>query len=149
MTGNQRSRDDYVSNYNFEVQLGQTIKVNFSKISNISSQKEYEVIADGGNTSGMYFFEKPKRKPDTVIFSKGLATGAEADKLSWLVEGVKIYDIMILVTREGITKKILYIEQGILSKVSFSDLNAMQNEIIIKTMELQHTGIVEIPVQDS
>lgn len=146
MTANQRLWDQYVPNYNFEVQLGLTIKLNFFKISNLSSSREYDVIADGGNGDSMYLFEKPKRKPDTVIFSKGVAAGVESAILSWLVEGVKINDIIILVTREGIARKIFYIEQGILTNISFSDLDAMQNEIMIKKMELQHTGIVEIPV---
>lgn len=138
-------RKDYASNCNFEVQLGLNIKINFSKISGISSNKEYETIADGGNTGRMYFFEKPKRKPDTVAFSKGLAIAADK-ALSWLAEGVKINDIMILVKEENLIKKIFYIEQGILTRISFSDLDAIHNEIIIKTMELQHTGIIEIPV---
>lgn len=146
MTGNQGLGDQLIPNYNFEVQLGLTIKINFSKISNLSSSREYDVIADGGNGDSMYLFEKPKRKPDTLTFSKGMATSAESDILSWLVEGVKINDIMILVTREGIARKIFYIEQGILTNISFSDLDAIQNEIMIKKMELQHTGIVEIPV---
>lgn len=146
MAGEIGTDDGYVLNCNFEVQLGLSVKVNFSKISGISSNAEYEVIADGGNTDRMYFFEKPKRKPDTLTFSKGMAAGYGADILSWLVEGIKINDIMILVRQEGRIKKIFYIEQGILTKISFSDLDALRNEIIIKTMELQHTGIVEIPI---
>ncbi len=136
----------YVPNYNFEVQLGLTIKVNFSKISNLSFNREYDVITDGGNGDSMRFVEKPKRKPDTLILSKGLTSDAGSSILSWLVAGVRIYDIMILVTCEGVARKIFYIEQGILTNISFSDLDAMRNEIIIKKMELQHTGIVEIPV---
>lgn len=146
MTGNSRSGDDYVSNYSFEVQLGLVIKISFSKISNIVSEGEIEVIADGGNTDRMFFFEKPKRKPDTITFSKGLAVGLGAAVMSWLVEGLKVNDIMILVKKEGRTKKIFYIEQGILTKIAYSDLDAINDEIMIKTMEMQHTGIVEIPV---
>lgn len=140
------SGDAYVPNYNFEVQLGLSIKVSFSKISGISSNAEYGVIADGGNMDRMYFFEKPKRKPDTLSFNKGLAAGLSTDILSLLVEGVKINDIMILVKRDERINRIFYIEQGILTKVSFSDLDAGHNEILVRTMELQHTGMVEIPV---
>lgn len=146
MAGDSRSGDGYVLNYIFEVQLGLIIKINFSKISGISSNAEYGIIADGGNTDRMYFFKKPKRRPDTVTFSKGLVTRAGGDILSWLVVGMKINDIIILVKQEATTQKIFYIEQGILTKISFSDLDAIRNEIIIRTMELQHTGIVEIPV---
>lgn len=146
MAGESRSEDVYIPNYEFEIQLGLVIKINFSKISNISSQREYEVVADGGNNDRMYFREKAKRKPDTIAFHKGLAIGVSAAILSWLVEGLKVNDIMILVKREGKTEKIFYIEQGILTKVSFSDLDALNGKIIIKTMEMQHTGVVEISV---
>lgn len=136
----------YISNFNFEVQLGLIVTVHFSKISNISTKRDFTVLADGGVNDRMYFFEKPKREPDTLTFHKGLAVGAGAAILSWLSEGLKINDIMILVKKENIIKKIFYIEQGILTNISFSDLDALNGEILIKTMEIRHTGIVEIPV---
>lgn len=138
--------DDYVSNYVFEVQLGLTCNISFSKISNMSSEIEYEVFADGGNNDRMFFFEKPKRKLDTIIMERGMAVGVVDAVLSQLTEGIKINDIMIQVKKNGATKKIFFIEQGIISKRSFSDLNAMSGEVLIKKLELQHTGIVEVPV---
>ncbi len=57
-----------------------------------------------------------------------------------------ISDIMIFAKKEGIIKKIFYIEQGILKKISYSNLDAMGQEILIKSMEIEHTGVVEIPV---
>ena len=137
---------DYVPNFIYEVQLGLVIKMGFAKISNISSDAEFEVIADGGNTDTMYFFGKPKRKPDTITFSKGLAIGKGADALSWLVAGLKINDTIITVRKENQAKRVFYIEQGILTKISFSDLDATNNQLMIKTMEMQHTGILEMPV---
>ncbi|RKI44404.1 hypothetical protein D7V86_01665 [bacterium D16-51] len=146
MAENGRLKDSYVSNYSFEVQLGLVIKISFSRISNIASEGEVEVISDGGNTDRMFFFEKPKRRPDTITFSKGLSKGLNAMVMSWLVQGLKVNDIMILVKKGGGIEKIFYIEQGILTKIAYSDLDAMRGEIIIKTMEMQHTGIVEIPL---
>lgn len=146
MAENSRLRDSYVSNYSFEVQLGLVIKISFSKISNIVSEGEFEVIPDGGNTDRMFFFEKPKRKPDTITFSKGLSMGLNAAVMSWLVQGLKVNDIMILVKKGDSTQKIFYIEQGILTQIAYSDLDAMRGEIIIKTMQMQHTGIIEIPI---
>ena len=45
--------------------------------------------------------------------------------------------------KDGKLKKSFYIEQGILTRVSFSDLDAMNSSIIIKTMEIAHTGLKE------
>jgi len=146
MAGNNRTGDEYVSNYSFEVQLGLVIKIGFAKITNISSEREYGIQADGGNNDRMFFYEKAKRKPDVISFHKGLTTGVGAAILAWLVEGLKVNDIMILVKKNGSTEKIFFIEQGIVTKVSFSDFDALKGEVIIKTMEMQHTGVVEIPV---
>lgn len=141
-----RLKDNYISNYEFEVQLGLMVKVNFQKISNIESEGEFDVFADGGNNDRMYFFERPKRKPDRIIFSKGMAIGTKSAILSCLVEGIKVNDIMILVKKNSTTEKIFFIEQGVISKVSFSDLDALDGKILIKSLEMQHTGVVEIPV---
>ena len=146
MDGNTGLQDEYIPNFSYEVHLGLILKIGFIKISNLSSDREVEVIADGGNNDVMYFFEKPKRKPDTITFSKGLALGTGAGSLSWLVEGLRVNDIMIVVRRGKQAKRIFYIEQGILTKISFSDLDALNNQVMIKTMEMQHTGLIEIPL---
>lgn len=144
----RRASEDYIPNYYFEVQIGLMIKVNFSKISNISASREYEVCGDGGNNDRPFFFEKPKRQPDVLTFSKGMLKNVSSAVLAWLVEGLKVNDIMILVRKEGSSKpdKILFVEQGYISKVSYTDLDAANDSIFIKTMEIQHTGIVEIPI---
>ncbi len=135
--------DDLLNAYEFEVQLGIMVKINFSKITNLSMAAEYNVYGDGGENSRMYFGGKPHRTPDTIAFHKGWSTGLEAMVTSWLVPGLKINGIIILVKRNGTLKKSFYIEQGIITRVSFSDLDAMSSNIIIKTMELAHTGLKE------
>lgn len=136
----------YIPNYSFEVQLGLTVKINFSKISNISAKREFDVFMDGGVNDRMYFFEKAKREPDVLTFHKGLSVGGGAAILAWLSAGVKINDIMILVKKDDTVEKIFYVEQGILTNISFSDLDAQNSGVIIKSMEIHHTGVKEIPV---
>lgn len=146
MSADTDLQNDYVPNFVYEVQFGLVIKMGFTKITNISSDAECETAADGGNNDIMYFLGKPKRKPDSITFSKGLAIGKGADKLSWLAAGLKVNDTIITVRRDKQAKRVFYIEQGILTKVSFSDLDAMNNQFMIKTLEMQHTGIVELMV---
>lgn len=143
MAAEENSGSKYITNYEFEVQFGTDIRLSFSKISNISSATEYEVIADGGNNSRMSFAEKAKRRPDTISFQKGIMQDAGSEVLSWLVEGLKINEIMIIVKKEGEIKNIFFIEQGVITNITFSDLNALSAELMIKTMELQHTGLVQ------
>lgn len=144
MAGAGRKEDEYLTNYIFEVQLGLLSKYSFSKISNISSQIEYEVIGDGGNNDTMNMFEKPKRRPDTIVFERGLKKGLDASMM-FAIEGLKIDNIMILVKKGSTTERTFFIEHGIITKVSYTDLDAGRGEILIKRMEMQHTGIIEMP----
>lgn len=143
MTEEGNSNSEYITNYEFEVQFGTGIRISFSKVSNISSAREFEVIADGGNNNSMCFAEKAKRRPDTISFQKGIMQNAGSEVLPWLAEGLKINEIMVIVKKEGEMKNIFFIEQGVITNITFSDLNALSAELIIKTMELQHTGLVQ------
>ena len=129
---------DMLTNFEFQVQLGLLLTVNFSRISDISSQGEFDVRADGGN--------KPHRTPDVMVFHKGWSTGLDSAVMSWLTPGLIIDGILIIVKQNSSMKKILYIEQGILSRIFYSDLDAIRGDVMIKSMELRHTGIKEYPL---
>lgn len=134
---------DLIPGFEYEVQLGMFLSINFSRISNLSSTGEFDVRADGGNNERMFFSPKPHRTPDTMVFHKGWASGISSMILSFLTPGLKISEILIMVKKDGKLKKSFYIEQGILTRISYSDLDAMSSSIIIKSMELAHTGIKE------
>ena len=144
MGSTSRKEDEYLTNYTFEVQLGMS-KINFAKISNISTDLEYEIIGDGGNNDRMQFFEKPNRRPDTIVFEKGLKKESDAG-MAFVVVGMKFDNIMILVKKGMTTERIFFIEQGIVTRIGYTDLDAGRGEILIKRIELQHTGIVEMMV---
>ncbi|MBR1740816.1 MAG: phage tail protein [Lachnospiraceae bacterium] len=135
------SQDDLIGVYEFEVQLGLMINLSFSKISGISRSGEVGIIGDGGDNDSMHFYLKPRRKPDVIRFEKGWATGMEATMMSWLTEGLVINDIMIIVKQNGSMNKILSIDKAVLSRITYSDLDALRGDIMIKSMELQHTGV--------
>jgi hypothetical protein len=134
---------DLIPGYEFTVQLGAIISINFTKISNMTSQGEFDVRGDGGNNERMFFSAKPHRTPDTLTFHKGWATGLTSMVLSYLKPGLKIEGILIMVKKDGKLKKSFYIEQGIITRISYSDLDALNSSFIIKTMEIAHTGIQE------
>ena len=137
---------DILTNLEFEVNLGLMLSVNFSSITDISSRGEFDVRADGGNNDRMYFAAKPHRQPDTLVFHKGWSTGLDSAVMSWLTQGLIIEGIMIRVKQNGSNKKILYIEEGILNRISYSNLDAIHGDVMIKSMELMHTGIKEYPL---
>ena len=137
---------DLITGYEFEVQLGMLITVNFTKISDMSSMGEFDVRADGGINDRMFFSPKPHRTPDTLVFHKGWASGLASTVMSFLEPGLRIEGILILIKKNGKLKKSFYIEQGILTRITYSDLDAMSSSIIIKSMELAHTGLKEYGV---
>ena len=134
---------EILTNLEFEVQLGLMLKINFATITDISSQSEFDIRADGGNNDRMFFSPKPRRMPDRIVFNKGVSTGMDARVMSWLTPGLVIEGVMINVKQDGIMQKVLYIDEGIVSRISFSNLDALRGEAMIKSMELQHTGIME------
>lgn len=140
-----QDNDEYLTNYIFEVQFGDSATYSFSKISNIASGTDYEIIGDGGNNDYMYLFEKPNRKPETIIFERGLKKSSDGEKI-YIVQGLKINNIMILVKKGDVTERIFFIEQGMVTKMSYTDLDASHGEILVSRMEMQHTGIIEMPV---
>lgn len=140
------AKDTYIGNYVFEVKLGIFLSLSFSKISNLASEVEYETFGEGGNNDKMLFFNKPHRKPDTIVFEKGMQTGTLDALYSFIVEGVKINNIMIFVKKGTTTEKIFWIDQGIVTKKTFTDLDAMNGKIMVKSMELAHTGLVELSI---
>jgi len=134
-------RAEYLTNYIFEVQFG-SLRLSFSKVSNLSSQIEYDVVADGGINDKMYLFEKPNRRPDTISFERGMKVFGDAD-MKLMEKGMKVHGIHIFVKRGGRTVRTFFIEEGIVTGISYTDLDAGRGELLIKKMEMQHTGLNE------
>ena len=140
------TQDSYMGNYIFEVKLGIFLNLSFSRISNLSGELEYETVGEGGNNDKMVFLNKPHRRPDRIVFEKGMQTGVSDALYAFISEGVKINNIMIFVKKGARTEKIFWIDQGIVTERSFSDLDALRGTVLIKSMELAHTGLIELAV---
>ncbi|SEU01801.1 phage tail protein [Enterocloster lavalensis] len=140
------TQDSYMGNYIFEVKLGIFLNLSFSRISNLSGELEYETVGEGGNNDKMVFLNKPHRRSDRIVFEKGMQTGVSDALYAFISEGVKINNIMIFVKKCARTEKIFWIDQGIVTKRSFSDLDALRGTVLIKSMELAHTGLIELAV---
>ena len=137
------SQDELIGSYEFEVQLGLMVKLAFSKISGLSRTGDIGIIGDGGDNDSMHFYLKPRRKPDILRCEKGWATGKTASIMSWVTEGLIVNDIMIVVKQNGKMKKLLTIDKAVVTKIEYSDLDASSSKVMVKTMELQHTGVNE------
>ena len=136
-------QSDLITSYEFEVQLGLMVKIAFSRISGLSRSGDVGIIGEGGDNDSMHFYLKPRRKPDVLRCEKGVAIGVTSSVMSWVAEGLVINDIMIIVRQNGKMKKLLTIDKAVVTKIEFSDLDASSSKIMVKTLELQHTGVNE------
>lgn len=136
---------EYVPNYVFEVWFGKSVKVSFSKVSNLSNSIETRIMIDGANNSRPYFSAKPNHKPETITFEKGTEVVPQHTALYDLTPGVHVYNIMILVRKGEKVEKVFGIDEGIVTSVKYSDLDGMSGQILVRTIEIQHTGLLEIP----
>lgn len=135
--------------YNFLVTIGQDV-FSFSKVSNLVSQIEYDTVAEGGNNQYPLLFQKQKNNPDTLTLEKGVRTRASDRAFNSLLEGMQVEQVTILLIRDGEqVVKAFYFEKGLITKRSFSNLDAEKSELLIETLEIAHSGLVEIPLQES
>lgn len=135
--------------YNFLVAIGQEI-FSFSKVSNLVSQIEYETVSEGGNNDYPLLFPKQKTSPDTLTLEKGVRTRYSDQAFNSLLEGMQVELVTILLVKDGKQlEKVFYFRKGLIVKRTFSDLDAKGNELLIETLEIAHSGLVEIPLQES
>ena len=139
-------REKLVPSHSFLVAIGPAM-FSFSKVSNLMSQIEYDAVNEGGNNDYPLLFRKPKTQPDTLILEKGVKTRSSDLVFNLLLEGMQVEMVTILLMKDTIDlEKAFYFKQGIIVKRQFSNLDAMSNEILIESLEIAHSGLVEIPI---
>ncbi len=137
--------EKFVTNSRFEVYIGQD-SYGFSKISGLREETEYESIREGGRNWSPLFFEKGKTKPDTLTLEGGLRTMGITRSINRIRRGMKLEGVVIILGRNG-TNFIGYtFDEGIVTKIEYGDLNALGNEILIKKLEIAHSGLYETEV---
>lgn len=135
-----------LSGSNFLVTIGQEI-FSFSKVSNLAAQVEYETVQEGGNNEYPLLFPKQKTNPDTLILEKGVREWTVDPVFNSLWEGMQVEQVTILLFKYGILlRKALFFKKGLIVKRTFSDLDALRGELLIETLEIAHSGLIEIPV---
>lgn len=137
------SREKLVPSHSFLVTIGD-VTFSFSKVSNLVAQIEYDAVVEGGNNDYPHLFRKPKSKPDTLILEKGVRT-RKTDSEFELVEGMQVELVTIMLLKDGVNlERVFYFKKGIIVKRQFSNLDAMSNELLIETLEIAHSGLLEV-----
>ena len=135
-----------LSGCNFLVTIGQEV-FSFSKVSNLTAQVEYEAVQEGGNNEYPLLFPKQKTNPDTLTLEKGVREWTIDPAFNSLWEGMRVEQVTILLFKYGILlRKALFFKKGLIVKRTFSDLDALRGELLIETLEIAHSGLIEIPI---
>ena len=138
--------NELLPSYNFLVTIGQEI-FSFSKVSNLVSQIEYETVQEGGNNDHPLLFPKQKTSSDTLTLEKGVRIKDADPNFDSLLEGMWVEQVTVMLSQDGSrVDKAFYFEKGLITKRKFSDLDAARGELLIETLEIVHSGLVEIPV---
>lgn len=138
---------EFITGTEFDVRFDM-IKVSFSKVTNIGSSIEYDTFIEGGRNDSPIVRLKPKTRPDTIIFERGVPVGSSLLKsfLLKIQEGKKIKNVMIFVKHNGKTKRILCFDSGIIVSRQISEMDAMGESVMIEKLEIAHNGLKEMPV---
>lgn len=139
-------REKLVPSHSFLVTIGPAV-FSFSKVSNLAAEIEYDAVTEGGNNDYPHLFKKPRTKPDTLILEKGVWTRSSDPVFSLLREGMQLELVTILLMKDGTDlEKVFYFKKGMIVRRAFSNLDAMQDELLIETLEIAHSGLVEVPI---
>lgn len=141
----ERLMAEFITGTEFEVRFD-LIRVSFSKITNVSSRIEYDTFIEGGQNDYPVYLRKPKKRPDTIIFEKGVHVGLTSNIFSTITEGMKVKNVMIFVKQCGKTERILYFDSGLVLSREFSGFDASGRSVLIEKMEIAHSGLKEMPV---
>ena len=139
------ARRQVVSGHSFIVGIGRDL-FSFSKISNLEAQIEYETVTEGGSNDYPHLFQKGRSHLDTLILERGVAVRQTDRKFDGLVEGMHLNEVTIMLHENKNLQKAFYFQWGVIVKRRFSDLDALRNELLIASLEIAHSGLIEIPV---
>jgi phage tail-like protein len=138
--------DDLILNNSFLVTIG-VLKFSFSKVSNIVDSIETEVLAEGGDNWGVHNLMKARTGSQTLVLERGVLSGTAASLVdAAFTTGMPIYGLTVIVMQHGSMKKAYSIVSGMVTKVETTNLDALGNEPLYKTIEITHNGLHEIPL---
>lgn len=131
-----------LTSQHFTVYIGENA-YGFAKVSNISAELEYDSVIEGGRNTHPLLFRKAKGKQDVMTLEKGVRLTASGAAVSLNV-GTKVSGVMIGIRKDKKECLDFTFDEGIVTKAEISNLDAMGHEVLIKKMEIAHTGLRQI-----
>lgn len=139
-------QEEMVANNRFRVAIGLAV-YSFSKVSNISDTADYEAYSEGGNNSYPVLLRKPKTTMEKLVLERGVRMGEKDILMRGLTTGVPVAAVSIMIMKQQRVVKSYFFEQGIITKWELGDLDAMGKDVLIKKVEITHSGLHENVLQ--
>jgi len=139
-------QEELLLNNRFKVAVGPLL-ISFAKASNISDSFSVTPIPEGG-TMNPFVIPDKKRNPETLVLERGVRKNLTAQMIDeYLTTGVPLIGVTIMIgDQNGSMKKAFFFEQGIVTKWELTALDGKGAEVMIKRLEITHTGLTQIPV---
>ena len=105
---------------------------------------EYEAISEGGVNDRVHYLPKPKQTLDKLVLEYGIASG-EMMRTTLTAGSVLNAGIVIMVmSNDGKIPTATYTAKwGIVTKWEIDSLDAQSSGLLIKRVEISHTGLDE------
>lgn len=133
---------ELLTSQHFTVYVGKNA-YGFAKVSNISAELEYDSVIEGGRGDHPLLFRKARGKQDVMTLEKGVRLTTAGVNVS-LAVGTKVSGVIIGIKKDQKECLDFTFDEGIVTKVELSNLDASGHEILIKKMEIAHTGLRQI-----
>ena len=133
---------DWLPSYNFQVQIGTDI-ISFSKISSIEMTIETEALMEGGESRYSHTLYKPPSVEKTLHMERGVASTTVLEKRLRVGAIFGVLHIFVCDAQRK-PKKAYEVRQVVLKKRSFTDLDAMSDEVFVERLELAYNEITDV-----
>lgn len=137
------TQDNLAKRTKFNVILN-GMPLGFSKISNISSTMEFETVVEGGVNDRVHYLPKPRQSLDKLILEYGIASGELLrTTLTAGYELTKGIVIMVMPDKGAVPTATYVAKWGIVTKWEIDTLDATSSGLLIKKVEISHSGLDE------
>lgn len=136
-------QDNLAKRTKFQVLLN-GMPLGFSKVSNISATMEFETVMEGGVNDRVHYLQKPRQTLDKLILEYGIASGELMRTTLTAGSELSMGIVIMVMPEEGAIPTATYeAGWGVVTKWEIDTLDALSSGILIKRVEISHTGLNE------
>lgn len=136
-------QDNLAKRTKFQVMLD-GMPLGFSKVSNISATMEYETVAEGVVNDRVHYLQKPRQTLDKLVLEYGIASGELLRTTLAAGTELSMGIVIMVMPEEGLVPTATYeADWGIVTKWEIETLDALSSGLLIKKVEISHSGLNE------